>query len=161
TTKTRVLSPQTAYVITSTLADVMNRGTAARVRAMGYRGPGAGKTGTSRDAWFAGYTPNLLVVVWVGFDDNSDLDMTGVDTAGPIWTDFSNRAAALRPDLAATQFDNPGGLETVEIDPDTGLLANQFCPHREKMMLPSYLLPGVCYSHQETVAAALEPPAID
>jgi penicillin-binding protein 1B len=160
TTKTHVMSPQTAYVITETLADVMNRGTAARVRALGYRGPGAGKTGTSRDAWFAGYTPNLLVVVWVGFDDNSNLNMTGGDTAVPIWTDFINRALELRSDLAATQFDNPGGLAIVEIDPETGMIANQFCPHRQKMTLPSYLLPGVCYSHQETVAA-LEPPTID
>lgn len=160
TRTTHVMSPQTAYVITETLADVMNRGTAARVRALGYRGPGAGKTGTSRDAWFAGYTPNLLVVVWVGFDDNSDLDITGGDAAVPIWTDFIKRALELRPDLDATEFGKPGGLETVDIDPDTGMIANEFCPNRQKTVLPSYLLPGVCYAHQQPIAA-LEPPTLE
>ena len=74
--KVCVLQSSLAYMVTNTLADVVNRGTAARIRSLGYRGPAAGKTGTSRNAWFVGYTPNLLVVVWVGNDDNSDL---GVD----------------------------------------------------------------------------------
>ncbi|MGH9937004.1 MAG: transglycosylase domain-containing protein, partial [Blastocatellia bacterium] len=119
-TKTRVLRASAAYVITETLADVVNRGTATRVRSLGYRGPAAGKTGSSRDAWFAGYTPKILVVVWVGFDDHHNLGMTGDAAAAPIWTDFVKRALALRPDLKAEEFTRPAGMEQVEIDPQTG-----------------------------------------
>ena len=158
--KTRVISPQMAYVVTETLSEVVSRGTAARVRALGYRGPAAGKTGTSRDAWFAGYTPKLLVVVWVGFDDNSDLDITGGEAAVPIWTEFVTRALALRPDLDAERFAKPAGLNTVEIDPETGMIANEFCPRRQKVALPGFLLPGVCYQHQEQLVA-LELPEFD
>ncbi len=102
--KTSVLRPSVAYIVTETLAEAVDRGTATRVRGMGYRGPAAGKTGTSRDAWFAGYTPKLLVVVWVGFDDYHNLGMVGGDAATPIWTDFVKRALALRPDLRAEKF---------------------------------------------------------
>jgi penicillin-binding protein 1B len=98
--KNRVLSPSVAYVVTETLAEAVNRGTGASVRRMGYLGPAAGKTGSSHDAWFAGYTPNLLAVVWVGFDDYHDLGMVGGAAAAPIWTDFVKRALAARPDLA-------------------------------------------------------------
>src|SRR4029079_12798014 len=105
--KTTVLSPSINYLITDALADVVNRGTAGRIRQMGYRGPAAGKTGTSRDAWFAGYTPNLLVVVWIGFDDYRDLGLTGGESAAPIWADFINRALSLRPDLQAAGFTKP------------------------------------------------------
>ncbi len=162
--KTQVISPQVAYVITDTLADVVNRGTAARVRSLGFKGAAAGKTGTSRDAWFVGYTPNLLVVVWVGFDDNSDLGLTGGEAAVPIWTAFMNRAMDLRPDLAADQFDKPGGLETFEIDPETGMQATEYCPHRQKVSLPGSLRPGFCYSHQAPMlqdTEALTPASIE
>jgi penicillin-binding protein 1B len=102
--KTSVLRPSAAYIVTETLAEAVDRGTATRVRGMGYQGPAAGKTGTSRDAWFAGFTPELLVVVWVGFDDYQNLGMVGGDAATPIWTDFVKRALALRPDLRAEKF---------------------------------------------------------
>lgn len=152
--KAGVLAASTAYLVTDALADVVNRGTAARIRQMGYRGPAAGKTGTSRDAWFIGYTPKLLVVVWVGFDDNEDLGMTGGEAAVPIWVDFIKAALELRPDLAAKQFSRPSGLEEMEIDPDTGLLANEFCPHKQRMLLANYLAPGDCYQHQAPVELA-------
>jgi penicillin-binding protein 1B len=113
--KTSVLRPSAAYIVTGTLAEAVDRGTATRVRVMGYRGPAAGKTGTSRDAWFAGYTPNLLAVVWVGFDDYQDLGMVGGDAATPIWTDFIKRALALRPDLRAEKFIPPAGAEAIEV----------------------------------------------
>jgi penicillin-binding protein 1B len=99
--KSRVLAPSVAYVVTETLAEAVNRGTGASVRRLGYLGPAAGKTGSSHDAWFAGYTPNLLAVVWVGFDDYHDLGMVGGAAAAPIWTDFVKRALAARPDLGA------------------------------------------------------------
>ncbi|MBO0720345.1 MAG: PBP1A family penicillin-binding protein, partial [Blastocatellia bacterium] len=72
-----VMSPQVAYIMTDMLKDVLTYGTGTRVRAMGFQGVAAGKTGTSRDGWFAGYTPNLVCVVWVGFDNNTDIGLTG------------------------------------------------------------------------------------
>ncbi len=117
-----ILSPQVAYMMTSMMQDVIDRGTGTRVRAMGFKGTAAGKTGSSRDGWFAGYTPNLVCVVWVGFDDNSDLGLTGGATAAPIWADFMTKALQVRPDLGGN-FEDPGGLVTVNIDPETGLLA--------------------------------------
>ncbi|HEV2664431.1 MAG TPA: PBP1A family penicillin-binding protein, partial [Blastocatellia bacterium] len=117
--KNRVLQPTVAYIVTDTLAEAVDRGTATRVRGMGYRGPAAGKTGTSRDAWFAGYTPKLLAVVWVGFDDYHNLGMVGGDAAAPIWTDFIKRALALRPDLRAETFTPPAGAEKMGVDQQT------------------------------------------
>ena len=128
TTSTSALRASTAYAVTDTLIEVVNRGTATGVRGNGYRGPAAGKTGSSRDAWFAGYTPNLLAVVWVGFDDHRDLHLTGNAAAVPIWTDFIKRALALRPDLRAEKFTPPHGMEQAEIDPQSGTLATEDCP---------------------------------
>jgi penicillin-binding protein 1B len=149
--RSRVISPQMAYIVTETLADAINRGTGARARSAGYRGPAAGKTGTARDAWFAGYTPSLLVVVWVGFDDYSPLNMTGGEAAVPIWADFVNRAMQLRPDLAADGFARPGGLFTLEIDPETGCQASEYCGRRQKISLPGYRLPPLCMVHQAPI----------
>lgn len=146
--KTRAINTWTAYVITETLTDVVNRGTAARVRGLGYRGPAAGKTGSSRDAWFVGYTPKLLVVVWVGFDDYRDLGLTGGEAAVPIWTDFIKRALALRPDLKAGKFTRPTGMEQVEIDPQTGMLAHEGCPSRKSVMMEVSKTPLYCSKHQ-------------
>jgi penicillin-binding protein 1B len=97
--KRSVLPPSVAYVVTETLSEAVDRGTGTSVRRMGYLGPAAGKTGSSHDAWFAGYTPKLLAVVWVGFDDYENLGMVGGAAAAPIWTDFVKRALAARPDL--------------------------------------------------------------
>lgn len=154
--KASVMTPQAAFIVTDTLADVVNRGTAARVRQLGYQGPAAGKTGTSRDAWFAGYTPNLLVVVWVGFDDNQNMDMTGGEAAVPIWTEFIKRAMQLRPDLSADRFSRPAGLDRIEIDPETGMIANEYCPHRQEVILPRYLTGGICYLHQMPIETEIE-----
>lgn len=159
--KTSVLAPSAAYVVTDTLADVVNRGTAARIRQMGYKGPAAGKTGTSRDAWFVGYTPNLLVVVWVGNDDNKDLGLTGGEAAVPIWTDFVKQALALRADLSAENFGKPAGIQTVEIDSETGMIANEYCPNRVRVAMPGYLSMGMCYLHSEQVPVADETVFVD
>jgi penicillin-binding protein 1B len=118
----RVISPQVAYIMTSMMQDVINRGTGSRVRQMGFKGTAAGKTGSSRDAWFAGYTPNLICVVWVGFDDNHDIGLTGGIAAAPIWADFMAKALQRHPELAG-DFDDPGDLAAVDIDPATGLVA--------------------------------------
>jgi len=126
----RVLSPQVTFVLTSLLQSVMNEGTGAGVRSAGFNLPAAGKTGTSRDGWFAGYTPDLLCIVWVGFDDNRELNLSGSQSALPIWASFMRRAAKLRP-LAGEEFPVPEGITQVEIDPTTGLLATDRCLTRE------------------------------
>ena len=118
-----VMTPQVAYVMTSIMQDVLDRGTGTRVRQMGFNATAAGKTGSSRDGWFAGYTPNLVCVVWVGFDNNDDLGLTGGVAAAPIWTDFMSRALRARPELAG-EFDDPGGIVAYEIDPETGGVAS-------------------------------------
>jgi penicillin-binding protein 1B len=117
--KSEMLKPDVAYVMTSFMKDVVNRGTAAKVRARGFKANVAGKTGTSRDGWFAGYTPNLVCVVWVGFDDGSQLGLTGANSALPIWTDFMEVALADHPDWQG-DWQMPAGIEQVAINPKTG-----------------------------------------
>ncbi|HKQ73869.1 MAG TPA: PBP1A family penicillin-binding protein, partial [Blastocatellia bacterium] len=122
-TETReVMSPQVAYIMTSIMQDVLDHGTGTRVRQMGFAGEAAGKTGSSRDAWFAGYTRNLVCVVWVGFDDNSDIGLTGSVAAAPIWADFMTLAMRKRPELGGS-FEDPGDLVIYDIDPATGAAA--------------------------------------
>ena len=120
--KNEVLRPEVAYVMTSFMKDVVNRGTAAPIRARGFKWNVAGKTGTSRDGWFAGYTPHLVCVVWVGFDDGSQLGLTGAASALPIWADFMNVALANHPEWTG-DWQTPAGIQQEDIDPTTGLLA--------------------------------------
>lgn len=117
--KNEMLRPDVAYVMTSFMKDVINRGTAAKVRARGFKANVAGKTGTSRDGWFAGYTPNLVCVVWVGFDDGSQLGLTGANSALPIWTDFMEVALGEHPEWQG-DWQMPEGIEEVAINPKTG-----------------------------------------
>jgi len=120
TTQTsEVLRPEVAFVMTSFMKDVVNRGTAAKVRARGLKQVLAGKTGTSRDGWFAGYTPNLVCAVWVGFDDGSQLGLTGANSALPIWADFMQVALDEHPEWEG-DWNMPPGVEQVEINPKTG-----------------------------------------
>jgi penicillin-binding protein 1B len=123
-----VLDPRVAFLTTSLMEDVINHGTGYTVRLMGFNAPAAGKTGTSHDGWFAGYTSNLIGVVWVGFDDNRDLDLTGSESAAPVWADFMKRAVDL-PEYHNTQpFVPPPGVVQEVIDPETGQLATPLCP---------------------------------
>jgi penicillin-binding protein 1B len=117
--RNEVLKPEVAYVMTSFMKDVINRGTAAKVRARGLKMPLAGKTGTSRDGWFAGYTPNLVCAVWVGFDDGSQLGLTGANSALPIWADFMQVALDQHPEWQG-DWEMPAGIEQEEINPKTG-----------------------------------------
>jgi len=122
------LDSRVAYLVTSLLEDVINRGTGAGVRARGFAAPAAGKTGTSHDGWFAGFTSNLLCVVWVGFDDNRELGLSGASSAAPIWAEFMKRAVTL-PAYKNTQgFAPPEGVVAVTIDPETLQLATPACP---------------------------------
>jgi len=95
------------------MQDVLNRGTAAGARRMGFTEKvAAGKTGTSRDGWFACYTPKMVCVVWVGFDDNSELGLEGAKSALPNWAAFMKQALAIRPDLGGDSFLQPDGIVT-------------------------------------------------
>jgi penicillin-binding protein 1B len=123
-----VLDPRVAYLTTSLMENVMNAGTAAVVRAMGFTAPAAGKTGTSHDAWFAGYTSNLLCIVWVGNDDYSDVKIEGAHAAAPIWAEFMKRAVALPQYSDTKEFTAPPGVISVQLDKATNLLADSTCP---------------------------------
>ena len=125
-----VMSPQVAYIMTSMMQDVLTVGTGTRVRQMGFTSPAAGKTGSSRDGWFAGYTPNLVCVVWVGFDNNEDIGVTGGSTAALVWADFMMRALAVRPELGG-DFEVPPGLVTAYITPQ-GTEAAEGAPDARK-----------------------------
>ena len=124
----QVLDPRVAYVMTDMLAGVVNFGTAAGVRGRGFRAPAAGKTGTSHDAWFAGYTSNLLCIVWVGYDDYSDLRLSGANTAAPIWAEFMKKAIALPQYSRVSGFPAPSGVIGVKLDKATNLLSTDACP---------------------------------
>jgi penicillin-binding protein 1A len=118
-----VLKPASAYVLTSMLHSVIEEGTAKPARKLGR--PAAGKTGTSngaRDAWFVGYTPDIVAGVWVGFDDQRSLGKgeSGAKAALPIWIEVVQAATAGRP---ALDFLEPPDVEHVRIDPKTGLRA--------------------------------------
>lgn len=123
-----VLDPRVAYLVTSLMEDVINHGTGFPVRQIGFTAPAAGKTGTSHDGWFAGYTSNLLCVVWVGFDDNRDLGLSGSQSAAPIWAEFMKRAVAEPMYRNTQEFDPPAGVLQEVIDPQTGQLATPSCP---------------------------------
>jgi penicillin-binding protein 1B len=123
----QAISEQVAYIVTTIMEDVVQRGTAAAVRSRGFKAPAAGKTGTARDGWFAGYTSELLTVVWVGFDDYSDLDLEGSKSALPIWTEFMKRAHSLPQYSSPKSFKQPAGVVKASIDTSTGLLAGPDC----------------------------------
>jgi penicillin-binding protein 1B len=123
-----VARPDTTFLVTNMMRSVLNEGTAASARGMGFTLDAAGKTGTTndlRDAWFVGFTPELLTVVWVGFDDNQPVGLSGARAALPIWTQFMRTALAGR---ASVPFEAPGGITFVDIDADTGKLAGPNCP---------------------------------
>jgi penicillin-binding protein 1B len=123
-----VLDPRVNYLLVSMMEDVLRYGTGAAVQARGFRLPAAGKTGTSHDGWFAGFTSELLCVVWVGFDDDRELHLEGARSALPIWTDFMMRAAQLPAYRDAKPFRQPAGLVSLRICKDSGELATPSCP---------------------------------
>jgi len=123
-----VLDPRVAYVLTTMMEGVINNGTGFPVRARGFESPAAGKTGTSHDAWFAGYTTNLLCIVWVGNDDYTDIKLMGGTTAAPIWAEFMKRAVKLPQYSGVREFSAPEGVVTVSLDKVTNRLATPSCP---------------------------------
>jgi len=124
----RIASPATTFLVTNMMRSVLNEGTAVTARANGFTLDAAGKTGTTndlRDAWFVGFTPELLTVVWVGFDDNQPIGLSGAQAALPIWTQFMKAALAGHPNAS---FKVPEGITFAEIDPETGKLSTPRCP---------------------------------
>jgi penicillin-binding protein 1B len=126
--KKSVLDPRVSYVMTTMMEGVMNFGTAAGVRTRGFTAPAAGKTGSSHDGWFAGYTSNLLCIVWVGYDDYSDLHLSGAQTAAPVWAEFMKKAVALPQYANVKPFSQPTGVVDVQLDKLTNRLATPSCP---------------------------------
>lgn len=125
----QVLDARAAFLTQSLLEGVMNYGTGSTVRLHGFTAPAAGKTGTEHDSWFAGYSSNLLCVVWVGNDDYTDIKLQGADAAAPIWAEFMNRA------IRIPQYSDmkplgpiPNGVEVLRIDRTTDLIADDSCP---------------------------------
>ncbi len=131
----QVLDPRVAYLTQSLLEGVMARGTAASVRSHGFTAPAAGKTGTSHDVWFAGYTSNLICIIWIGNDDYTDVStglthrLQGADTAAPLWAEFMKRAITLPQYSDVTAFTKPDGVTNVLIDKSSGLPADASCPN--------------------------------
>ena len=125
---TRVVRQETTYLVTRMMESVLNEGTGAAARGMGFSAEAAGKSGTTndtRDAWFAGYTPDIVTIVWVGYDDNSPVNLAGSRAALPIWTEFMKSAVA---GLGRRGFLPPEeGVVFVNIDKATGLRANRNC----------------------------------
>ncbi len=144
----RVVPPQASWLVTSILQGVMDRGTGAGVRRFGIRDPLAGKTGTTndrRDSWFAGYSPDRVTVVWVGYDDNSETSLSGSRAALPIWSRF---VAAVRPARGFVPFAPPPGIVQATVDPLTGQLATPYCPYRVTEQFVEWQVPGEpCHLH--------------
>jgi membrane carboxypeptidase/penicillin-binding protein len=155
----QVLSPQLAYMIDFMLEQVINHGTGEGARKRGFSRPAAGKTGTtndSKDAWFAGFTPNLLAVVWTGFDQKEELGLTGAEASLPAWTDYMKAATASRP---ALDFAPPPGIVVEKVDPLTGYLPGPNCPVVLEGAFPADLAPTqVCPLHARpgTTPAAVD-----
>ena len=133
-----VLDPRVNYLMVDLLQEVLRSGTGAGVRSRGFVLPAAGKTGTSHDGWFAGFTSKLICVVWVGYDDNHELNIEGAKSALPIWTEFMKRAHQHREYRNVTGWDAPDGIVSVDIDPASGQLATPTCPS----MRPEYFIAG-------------------
>lgn len=127
----RVANEDASYIVTSILEGVLERGTGKGARSKGFTRQAAGKTGTSdnaRDAWFVGYTPTLVAGVWVGFDDNSPISITGGAAAAPIWGDFMKCSSSFIP---PGDFIAPPGVVQLKVDSKSGELATSDCPDSE------------------------------
>jgi len=147
--RTKTVAPASVcYVMNDILKDVFTYGTGAKARSLGFDRPFAGKTGTTsnyRDAWFIGYSPRILSLVWIGFDDGRSLRLGGGDACVPIWTAHMNRIGGLIPDV---DWKKPDDVLAREIDPLSGLLATPFCPSTRREVFVSGTEPSsVCPLH--------------
>jgi penicillin-binding protein 1B len=143
-----VMTPAEAYLMTSLLEGVVSSGTGAAARSLGVPGALAGKTGTTndgRDAWFVGYSPTLLTLVWVGFDSNQPHGLSGSDGALPVWADFMKQALELYPPVAS--FAIPAGITFANVDVTNGRLATRFCPVVARETFITGTEPQPCQEH--------------
>jgi penicillin-binding protein 1B len=124
----QILDPRVNFILVNMMQEVLRTGSGAAVRARGFALPAAGKTGTSHDAWFAGFTTKLLCMVWVGLDDYQDIKIEGAHAALPVWTEFMKRAHKHRAYRDVSEFPIPEGVVSAQIDPLTGQLATSACP---------------------------------
>jgi penicillin-binding protein 1B len=154
----RVIDPAPVYLLIHVMEGVLDHGTGKAARRLGFKRPAAGKTGTTNDyhdAWFAGFTPDLLAVVWVGFDQNKPVGLAGGEAALPIWTDFMKRATAGRPE---TPFLPPPGVTLVNIDDLTGEVATPNCAEViEEAFLSGYEPTQPCHLHAPSEAPSAAP----
>jgi len=143
------IDPRVAFLVESMMEDVLRgSGTGARARNMGFLLPAAGKTGTSRDGWFAGFTSKIICVVWVGFDDNRDFKLEGAKSALPIWTEFMKRAHQHAEYKNVHSFQPPDGIVTADIDEETGELATPNCPKvRSEVFIAGSQPLQICHIH--------------
>lgn len=124
----RVAPANICYVMNDVLKDVLNYGSGGKVRQLGFERAFAGKTGTTsnyRDAWFIGYSPRILSLVWVGFDDGHSVRLAGGDACVPIWTAHMNRIVGTVPDV---DWKRPDDVVERQVDPESGMLATPYCP---------------------------------
>ena len=146
----RVAPASVCYVMNDMLKDVFNYGTAAKARSLGFDRAFAGKTGTTsnyRDAWFIGYSPRVLSLVWIGFDDGHSVRLAGGDACVPIWTSYMNRVVGQVPDL---DWRRPDDVITRRIDPESGYLATPYCPQERNEIFVAGTEPTtVCPLHNE------------
>ncbi len=149
----QAIDPRVAYITSNMMQEVLRSGTGASARSQGFLQPAAGKTGTSRDGWFAGFTSDLLCIVWVGFDDNRDLKLEGARSALPIWAEFMKQAAQITPYRSAHDFRSPSGVVTAQICDQTGELASASCPRVHSEVFIDGTQPTTyCSSHTQVGA---------
>ena len=156
----QVFPARDMYVLIDVMKGVVDRGTAARTRSMGFKLTAAGKTGTTNDkryAWFIGFTPKSLAVTWIGFDDNSPVGLSGGEGAVPIWTKFMLAETAGQPNV---DFQVPSGIAFADVDETSGGLSTPMCP-RNVVIQEAFkdgTQPGnVCPLHSPQV----QPPPVD
>jgi len=157
----QVMDARAAYLTQSLLEFTANYGTASAVRAHGFTAPVAGKTGTEHDAWFAGYSSNLLCIIWVGNDDYTDISsglthsLQGADTAAPIWAEFMNRAIKLPQYSDMKSFSATEGVQLARIDKSTWLPADETCPEDYSLAFLDGTVPANTCSHMSESPQAL------
>ena len=151
----QILDPRSAYLTQSLMENAMTFGTASAARTHGFTAPGAGKTGTSHDAWFAGYSSNLLCIIWVGNDDYTDVKIEGAHAAAPIWAEFMNRAIKLPQYSDMHGFSAPEGVQVIPVDKNSWLPADSSCPEDYSVAFLNGTVPGNTCSHMGTSPQSL------
>ena len=153
----QILDPRVAFLTQTLMQGVIARGTASTVRAHGFTAPAAGKTGTSHDAWFAGYSSNLLCIIWIGNDDYTDVKLQGALAAAPMWADFMERAIRLPQYSDMHDFTKPDGVTTVLIDKASSLPADSTCPNDYTVAFLDGTVPGgTCSRMGESTQSIIE-----